>query len=95
MTSDLKNILNLISDCIYFNHPIVLDIRWQFHVSLSKIDNFDPWESREAWENTVKSYRYTIFSFLKSFFSKSEFRKNIIVVLEYELMGLKEKEENV
>jgi hypothetical protein len=91
MIENAKIIINLISSCIYLDHPIVLDIRWQFHVSLSEIDNLEQWESREKWEKLIKSYKYTVFTFLRDVFQRSSFRKDIVTVLEYEIMNLTNK----
>ena len=86
-------ILRLISECIRFDHPIVLDIRYYFHLLVSDMYGIEPWATREKWEKVIKGCPYTLRSFLKSFRQDANFRQQIIVVLELEVSRLKEAEE--
>jgi len=83
---DIKTILELISKCIYLDHPLILEIRWQFHIILSEIEGFKPWPSREEWEIYVADYcQYNLFTLAKSILEGSSFRRITIAVLKHEV----------
>ena len=86
----MPEIIILISECVYLDHPIILDIRWGFHLSLSKIEGFEPWESRGKWEECIRGYKYTLFSLCKSLIIHKNFRENTIAILRFEIEELKE-----
>lgn len=82
---DLILILRLISDCICLFHPISLDVRYLFHLRISKIDGVAPWESRERWEEVVTGNKgYTLWSLLSALCRHRRFRADVIAVLYQE-----------
>jgi len=91
MKSTLK-ILRLISECIQYDHPIVLDIRYRFHLLVCDLSGSDPWPTRGKWEEIVRGDQYTLRNFLQML-RDFRFRKRIIAVLEIEVARLKEQQE--
>ena len=92
MKSTLR-ILELVSECIRFDHPIVLDIRYRFHLLASEMSGVKPCSTRKRWEEVIKGCPYTLRSFLKVFRQDANFRQRTIAALELEILRLKEAKE--
>lgn len=87
MTKDLIRIYDLISNIIMLKHPIIMDIRYRYHVVLGRV-LYHKTEIRSEWDKgaiVTKIRGYALIEFIKTMLLKKDNRKNLILVLSFEV----------
>lgn len=91
IVEDFVTILKLVSSCIRLSHPVILDIRYFFHLKVGGLYNSNTW-GREEWEEYIVEHcEYDLSMFVRALCRDKWFRENIITVLKDEISKLEEK----